>query len=134
MLGPNGATRTLLCLEEEEASCDRAGDGVDADEGAAATNVTLLLLGSFFAAPEENRNLEEKRSRDMPSLHGHGCRRRLRRGAAGGEREGSEVLTGDSAQPRRVKSSLALGQEEEAAGGEWMTGGAGRGCVSTAGK
>ncbi|KAI4963879.1 hypothetical protein ZWY2020_021860 [Hordeum vulgare] len=134
LLGPNGATRTLLCLEEEEASCDRAGDGVDADEGAAATNVPLLLLGSFFAAPEENRNLEEKRSRET-------CRRSTVTAAGGGcgagqreEQEGSEVLTGDSAQPRQVKSSLALGQEEETAGGEWMTGGAGRGCVSTAGK
>lgn len=131
--------RTLLCLEEEEASCDRGGDGVDGDEGAAATNVTLLLLGSFFAAPEENKNLDEKRSRDMPLLHGPGCRRRRWRGAAGEEprrreQEGSEGLTGDSAQPRRVKSSLALGQEEETAGGEWMTGGAGRGYVSTAGK
>lgn len=101
--------------------------------------MTLLLLRSFFAAPEENRNLEEKRSRDMPLLHGPGCWRRRWHGAAGEEprrrgQEGSEGLTGDSAQPRRVKSSLALGQEEETAGGEWMTGGAGRGYVTTAGK
>lgn len=131
--------RTLLCLEEEEASCNSGGDGVDGEEGAAATNVTLLLLGSFFTAPEENKNLEEKRSRDMPLLRGPGCRRRRWRGAAGEEprrreQEGSEGLTGDSAQPRRAKSSLALGQEEETAGGEWMNGGARRGYVSTAGK
>jgi hypothetical protein len=77
LLGTNGTPCTGLCLEEELPG-DRGGDGVDGDEGAAARNVSLFLLESFFTAQEENKNLHERRSRDIPLMLAHclSCRRR----------------------------------------------------------
>ena len=78
MLGTNGTPRTGLCLEEELPD-DRDGDGVDGDEGAAAArNVSLFPLEGFFTAQEENKNLHERRSSDMPLMLAHGPRRRRR--------------------------------------------------------
>lgn len=67
MLGPNGAARTSLSLEEELSS-DRGVDGVGGDEGPAARNTTLLLLGGCLTPQEENKNLQERRSRDILML------------------------------------------------------------------
>jgi hypothetical protein len=87
----NGTARTGLCLDEEMPG-DRGVDGVDGDEGAAARNVTLLLLEGFFTAQEENKNLHERRSRDMPLMlaHSPSCRRRKRKRAEEGRKRGTD--------------------------------------------
>jgi hypothetical protein len=71
---------------------DRGVDGVDGDDGAAARNVSLLLLKGFFTVQEENKNLHERRSRDMPLMlaHSPSCRRRKRKRAEEGRKRGTD--------------------------------------------